>query len=216
MLRKSTCAALALGAALAIAAPVAAQQFSADMMTTTGNGGSGPVRQKVFVSNGKMRFEGSGGHGVVITDAAAQTAVILMPAQKMYMDAPPATGRMMPLLMTLDPNNPCPQFQAMARQWQKDGGEWSCKRLGAEKVGDRNTVKYEAVSPKGEHHFAWIDPKLRFIVKTEGEQGRGMELTNIKEAPQPASLFEIPADYQKMDMSEMMKKMRPGAKPPGG
>ncbi len=43
-----------------------------------------------------------------------------------------------------------------------------------------------------------------------------MELTNIKEAPQPASLFEIPADYQKMDMSEMMKKMRPGAKPPGG
>jgi hypothetical protein len=33
-----------------------------------------------------------------------------------------------------------------------------------------------------------------------------MELRNIKEGPQPASLFEIPSDYTKFDMGSMMQR----------
>ena len=99
----------------------------------------------------------------------------------------------------------------------KDEGAWTCKRIGPERVNGRSTVKYEATSPKGEHVTGWIDPKLKFLVKTESAQGRGMELRNIQEGPQQASLFEVPAGYQKMDMGDMMKRMMPqgGAKPPG-
>ena len=62
----------------------------------------------------------------------------------------------------------------------------------------------------------WIDRKLRFLVKTESAKGRGMELRNIQEGPQQASLFEIPAGYKKIEMGDMMKGMTPGgAKPPG-
>jgi hypothetical protein len=34
-----------------------------------------------------------------------------------------------------------------------------------------------------------------------------MELRNIKEAAQPAELFQIPADYKKLDASQMRQGM---------
>ena len=40
---------------------------------------------------------------------------------------------------------------------------------------------------------------------TGPKNGSG-EMQNIKEGPQPASLFEIPAGYTKMDMGGMMQK----------
>ena len=49
----------------------------------------------------------------------------------------------------------------------------------------------------------WLDAKWHFVVKQESAGITG-ELANIKEGPQPASLFEIPSDYQKMDMGAMM------------
>ena len=51
----------------------------------------------------------------------------------------------------------------------------------------------------------WLDPKLRFPVKWQGKDGSG-EMRNIQEGPQPASLFEVPAGYTKMDMGGMMQQ----------
>ncbi|HEX5037781.1 MAG TPA: hypothetical protein VFX30_11530 [bacterium] len=51
------------------------------------------------------------------------------------------------------------------------------------------------------------------VIRNIGESGAGMELKNIVVAAQPPSLFEVPADYKKMElpagMSEMMKKNTP-------
>ena len=44
-----------------------------------------------------------------------------------------------------------------------------------------------------------------FPVKWDGKNGGG-EMQNIQEGPQPASLFEIPAGYTKMDMGGMMQQ----------
>jgi len=41
-------------------------------------------------------------------------------------------------------------------------------------------------------------------VKWEGKNDSG-ELRNIQEGPQPASLFDPPSDYKKMDMGAMMQ-----------
>ena len=51
----------------------------------------------------------------------------------------------------------------------------------------------------------WVDTKLHCVVKTDGAAG-SIELRNIKEGSQPASLFEIPAGYTKFDMGAMMKQ----------
>jgi hypothetical protein len=67
-------------------------------------------------------------------------------------------------------------------------------------------VEYEGVSNKGEKSHIWVDTKLRCVVKTDGGTGGGIELRNIQEGSQPASLFEIPSGYTKFDMGSMMQR----------
>jgi hypothetical protein len=215
MIRVTT-AAVAFGAILLVGAvhPAAAQQFSADMVPLSA---AHPDIQpsKIYVAGTKMRMEQEGGKGTVLVDSAADTAFILMPQQKMYMDAK-AMGRATQMFKPLDPNNPCPRWEELAKETKHDDATWTCKRIGSEAVNGRSTVKYEATSSKGEVAHAWIDPQLKFMVKTDDSKGGGMELRNIKVGAQPDTLFVIPADYQKMDMQEMMQRMmqqRGGAKP---
>jgi outer membrane lipoprotein-sorting protein len=64
-------------------------------------------------------------------------------------------------------------------------------------------VKYEATNANGDVNHFWLDPKLRFPVKWQTKSSNG-ELRNIQEGAQPASLFEVPAGFTKMDMGGMM------------
>ncbi len=90
--------------------------------------------------------------------------------------------------------------------WQKMGHEGSsCHKVGSETVNGRSTVKYETTNASGDVSHFWLDPKLRFPVKWEGKSNSG-ELRNIQEGVQPASLFEIPAGFTKMDMGGMMQQ----------
>jgi len=74
-------------------------------------------------------------------------------------------------------------------------------------VNGRSTVKYEATNSSGDVSHFWLDPKLRFPVKWEGKSNSG-ELRNIQEGAQPASLFEIPTGFTKMDIGSMMQQQR--------
>jgi hypothetical protein len=211
MMSKFRIAAIALGLAAPVAGPAVAQQFSADLVMQGREASPG----KIYVADGKVRMENVGGPGVMLADARANSAYVLMPQQKMYLDMK-MTGRMTQVFMPVNPNNPCPQWQEMAKEAHKDASQWSCKRVGNETVNGRSTVKYQAASPQGEVHYAWLDTKLNFLMKTQDPDGKGMELKNIKEGAQPASLFEIPAGYQKMDMQQMMQQrmqQRGGGKP---
>ncbi len=75
--------------------------------------------------------------------------------------------------------------------------------MGNEQVNGRSTVKYEGTDSKGEKGSVWLDSKVRFPIKWQGKDGSG-ELQNIQEGPQPASLFEIPAGYNKFEMPQGM------------
>jgi hypothetical protein len=79
----------------------------------------------------------------------------------------------------------------------------TCRKVGSETVNGRNAVKYEGTNSSGETEQVWLDPKLRFPLKWQGKN-HGGELRNIQEGGQPASLFEIPAGYTKMDLGGMM------------
>ena len=205
---------IAVAFACLIAVPAAAQQFSADLVAT----GHEDTPGKIYVSNGKVRMERSvGGPGTMLVDSGANTAFVLMPQQKMYLDVS-SRGGLTQVFRPVDPNNPCPQWKEIAKQAHKDEADWSCKRIGGETVNGRSAVKYQASSSQGQTAYVWVDTGLKFIVKTEDAKGQGTELRHIEEGPQPASLFEIPAGYQKMDMSQMMQQRMPqrgpGAPPP--
>ena len=75
-------------------------------------------------------------------------------------------------------------------------------------MNGRSCDKWELTSKQGKQ-TVWIDPKLHFPIRSVSADGNTMDLTNIKEGSQPASLFEFPAGYTKMDLGGMM-----GARPP--
>jgi len=183
--------------------------FSADMQMTSTQGSQGPreVDGKIFVGEGHMRLNMSmqGHESAVITDFATKTVDILMIEPKMYMEhkagAMSRRGMGNPAedLKPFDPENPC------ANQ-----PDITCKKIGMETVSGRNCEHWEITDKNGKVINVWVDPKLHFPVKTVGNDGTIL-LTNIKEGQQDASVFQIPADFHKMEMGPMMQ---PGAGPP--
>ena len=85
----------------------------------------------------------------------------------------------------------------------------------SEKVNGRQTEKWGFIQTfrgKSQHFSQWIDAKLRVPVLEKHNGKTVMELHNIKEQPQPASLFEIPKGYQEIQAPfRAMKQGHPGA-----
>jgi hypothetical protein len=161
---------------------------------------------KIYFAKDKIRIESHGasaqGGGAVIVNFATQTSIILIPQQHMYMETAAKSqnqrmGFASTFFRTGDIENACGDWQKS----QNQGG--TCHKVGNESVNGRGTVKYEATNSSGEVSHFWLDSNLRFPVKWEGKSSSG-ELRNIQEGSQPASLFEIPAGFTKMDMGGMM------------
>lgn len=159
---------------------------------------------KIYFSKDKVRFESANkdprSGGVVIMNLATQTTTVLMNQQHMYMEMSQQMASQRTaynFFRTGDVESACSDWMQLP---QNKGG--SCRKVGNETVNGRSTVKYEGTNAKGETGDVWVDPKLRFPVKWEGKNG-SWELRNIQEGTQPASLFEIPADYKKFDMGNM-------------
>lgn len=202
---ESVLVALLLGASCA----VAQTEFSADVVNNKQAGS--PIEVKLYFGKDKMRYElvakareNQGGVGIV--NLATQTATILLPQQHMYMEMPVqlASQRLVyNFFRTGDVENACSDW---ARLSNTQAG--TCHKIGHETVNGRDTVKYEGVGSKGDVGYFWIDLQLRFPVKWSFDKNpnNGGELRNIKEGPQPASLFEVPAGYTKFDRGAMMQQ----------
>ena len=197
---------LVLALTLCSAGTLFAQEFSADLVNLSH--ADDPNHGKIYVSKDKMRFEGMqpAGHsnmGAMVVDLAQQKTYILMPERKMYMEtgAGAAPEHSMQIFNLGTSSDACVEWQKLTKP-----SEGTCKKIGAEAVNGRNTTKYQITSTDGKVTTIWIDPSLHFPIKSSGSDSPGMELRNIKEGSQPASLFAIPADYQKLDMGGMMKR----------
>ena len=194
---------------LAASALFAQTEFSADVVNNDKRGTEHAT--KIYFGKDKIRFDGMGhggrmGNGAVIMDLNAQTWTILMPEQKMYMEMPPHSAEskeMFTYFHSGDAENACPDWLKLDRN---HGG--TCHKVGSENVNGRSTVHYAGTDSEGKPHEVWLDSKLRFPVKWSGKDEEGGEMQNIKEGPQPASLFEIPSGYTKMDMSGMMQQRK--------
>lgn len=189
-----------------LAVSLYAQQFSADIVDLGAEHRGG--LSKVFASNDNLRLEmqdrGSAGNVAMIWNLAKQTRFILMTDRHMYMDYTPllaAKFSMVPIWHPSDINDACPEWKKFAEQYKSS--KWgTCRKVGSDTVNGRSAIKYTGTSTDGKTANVWIDSKLRYVSKYQSEDG-GMELRNIEEVAQPASLFEIPPGYQKFDMSGM-------------
>lgn len=160
----------------------------------------------IHVSGNKVRAETNGPAGtVMVVDVAANTAILLLPQEKTFVDMR-RLGHMNQAFMPVDVDDPCHTWQARGAA-DGDDTHWTCRRVGTETVGGRETIKYAASSSKGDDGFVWIDPRLKFMVRSVNAAGHGMELRDIREAPQPPSLFEIPAGYKQQEMPQIMQQM---------
>ena len=185
---------------------LAQAEFSAEIVDLQKPGT--PTQAKIFFAKDKIRIESTTGGprsgGAVIVNFATQTSTVLMAQQHMYMEMPAQTqnqrmGYASAFFRVGDVEDACGDWQKMGHQGA------SCHKVGSETVSGRNTVKYETTSASGDVSHFWLDPKLRFPVKWQGK-GSGGELRNIQEGTQPASLFEVPAGFTKMDMGGMMQQ----------
>ncbi len=189
---------------LLFAAPLALAQmpnpFSADMKMTGGR--QGLMTGKMYFGATSFRMEmNAGGHeSIMITTYATKVMYMIMPAQKMYMefhgDQMPG-GRQQQSWKAYDASNPCASETGA-----------TCKKVGTEAVNERVCDKWEITDAKSNTRTVWIDQRSHIPIKTVRKDAT-WELLNIKEGPQAASLFEVPAGYQKMDMGSMMQGMKP-------
>ena len=97
---------------------------------------------------------------------------------------------------------------------EKLPGEVSRKELGREVVDGHPCLKYAITFQHGGrtsvvHH--WMAQDIKFPVKVAAADGSwGVEYKNISLGPQPDSLFEVPAGFQKVAMPAMGAGAMPG------
>jgi hypothetical protein len=183
---------------------LAQTEFSAEIVDLQKPG----TQAKIYFAKDKMRIESQASArtgGAVIVNYATQTSMVLMPQRQMYMEMPmQAQSQRMTFTAAFfhagDVESACGDWQKIQNQQGS-----SCRKVGSDTVNGRSAVKYETTNASGDVSHFWLDPKLRFPVKWEGKNNAG-ELRNIQEGTQPASLFEAPAGFTKMDMGGMMQQ----------
>jgi hypothetical protein len=185
-----------------------AQQFSADLVYRKAGGAEAAGRLNVL--DRKVRIQTPdlpAGHFIVHGDAAA--AYFVRSAQRIFMDAK-QSNPLTQLFVPVDPDDPCAQWQAMARGTGAADGDahWRCERIGDDWLAQRRTIKYRAIAPGNRSYLAWIDPWLGFTIRLETEDGTSVAITNVVEVPQPDSLFEISAGYRKFDPQALIDRIK--------
>ncbi|MGZ4822306.1 MAG: DUF4412 domain-containing protein [Terriglobales bacterium] len=169
-------------------------QFSADMKGTGRDGQD--LNGKIFWGGGgnlRMDMHPQGGRDASnIKNIGKKTSYVVMHEQRMYMEMNvdnPMSRRMSNSdIKPFDSNHPC-----------ADREGYTCTRLGSETVNGRSCDKWEVKGPDG-NSTLWIDQKLHFPIRSVSSNGHTFDLINVKEGPQPASVFEVPAGYRKMDL----------------
>jgi hypothetical protein len=196
------------GPLLLLAVPALSQEFSADLVRQKPQN---TATTKLSVSGDKVRFAVTAqkNSSFALINVAQRTSTMVLPDAKSYVVSPPGhLSSSIPLFHIDDPENAC-------KAWEKSmDNPGTCKKIGDDSVNGREAVKYTGAMENGDIGTAWIDRKLNFVIKWEGQKTVA-ELQNIQEGAQEASLFEVPSDYQKLDTVAARKstKKRP-ARPP--
>lgn len=114
----------------------------------------------------------------------------LFPKQKMYMERVGLSLEWPPL--PEDKNSPC------------KNEKFRCQKVGWKKINNRSVIhwKIDLMGVHGKSFYAqlWVDPRLNVAIRETYADGLTVEMHQIHEAPQAASLFELPEGYRKVTL----------------
>jgi hypothetical protein len=163
-------------------------QFSAEMVSNTGGQ---TMQAKLYVGDHKSRVEMP--QAIMIMRMDRNVTYMIMPEQNMYME------------QALDP-------KMMAQASQEVAGQVDRKSLGRESVNgvsaEKFLVTYETQGRRNEM-YQWMGDNGVPVKVSAVDGSWSAEYRNVSVGPQPDSLFEVPAGYQKFAMpnaSEMMRQ----------
>jgi hypothetical protein len=184
-----------------------AQHFSADLVIVPHEGAAATPAGKLHVLGDKVRLETPElADGFFLIDGA--TAYFVRPAAQVFMDAR-QSSRLTRMFVPVDPENPCRQWQAMAKlAGSADHGDWRCERAGEETIGGRSAVAFDATSTAGSELIGWIDAGLKFPLRIKTEDGAVFTVENIRDEPQPVQLFELAPGLRKFDPQALINQIK--------
>jgi hypothetical protein len=207
--RASTVLHLALVWSAAVPAPSERRSFSADIVSQDDVGAALAPAARFHAANHKARIEMFGAtDGFFLSDSDAGSAWFVRPAQRLYMDA----GRSTPLtriFLSIDARDPCRQWKAAAaRAGVARTDEWRCEFVRTDILNAHEIFEYRVLTPDQRSSYGWIDSKLGFPVKWQTADGKIFALKNIEFHAQPATLFDIPSDYRKLDPQALLERIK--------
>ena len=181
--------------------------MSADIVSTNADGQPAGSPGKVYVSNDKVRIETPDvASGFFIVDGATNAAFLCArhnecswKRQTVELPYPnpcsPRSGRPLPKMAGNGRERGCNRDrQPMALQPDRP----------SDHRGPRDHKLYRCVATE-KANTQWIDPGPEFLVRSQTDNGIVIDLTNIQEGPQPASLFQIPVSYSKFDPRRLIE-----------
>lgn len=180
----------AVASVLLLGAVCAAADFSADTAMT---GGGVPMTGKVYVSGKMFRQDVNTASfkQITILNADKKVAYIIYPTRKEYAEIRD------PRIAAQNPRSDA-ELTKMATK----------KAMGKEKVNGFMCEKavYTVKKSPSNKITRWFCKDLNWVMKTEMKMGtmgtRVEEMKNVKIGKQPASLFEVPKGYKKIDLTQ--------------
>lgn len=222
---------LSLFSAALVPVALSAASFEGKLGLKLSAGGSAPQEMQYLVKGDKVRMEMSaqGMAAAVIIEPAKRQAVMLMDAQKMAMvmtlpdpataapgeaptDAPKMekTGEKEKILGQTAEKYIVTHQGTKSDLWLAEGlGSFVAFNPGGPMMGGRGG----SPAPKGwERALAGKELFPLRVVSYDkaGKEASRLEVTAIDKKSLPDTLFTVPADYQQMDMSAMMRGGLPG------
>ena len=196
------CLALGVPSVGTSAEPHAPRDFSAKIVSRSADGVVQGAGARLRAANRKVRIETpEAAAGFYLIDGDAGTALFVQTSRQIFVDARQSSPLTL-VFVPVDPKDPCPQWQAAARNAGVPGaaGAWHCTRIDA--------LEYRVVSPDGSFSERWIDPDLQFPVKQRTADGTTIALEHIRIEAQPAGLFAMPPGYRKVDPQGVIDRIK--------
>jgi len=184
----------------------ASAEFSADIVSRDANGVQVGATGKLYVANSQVRIETpEAAAGFFLIDGNAGPALFVRPAQQIFTDARQSSP-LTRIFIPVDPNDPCPQWQAAAHSAGVQG-EWHCDVIGAAVLDGRPTTECRVTSTLDASR-RWIDASVGFPVRVRMDDGTSLTLENVRVGAQSADLFAIPATYRKLDPRALIERIK--------
>jgi hypothetical protein len=187
-----------------------ASDFSADIVSRDGHGGSAATVARLYASGGRVRIEATDvPDGFFLIDHDAPSTLLVRPGKRIFMSARQSSA-LTQIFVPVDAANPCPQWSAAFSDAVDGKGmdHWRCESPQQASRGRPKIRKFRIVTVDRSVDERIIDEKLQFPVKVISADGSSLSLEHIHFAPQPDDLFVVPRGFHAYDPRALVERIK--------